>query len=258
MKVLSSILLSLYLILSVCLASEIQAEFSLPAGSSTLKEGDLVDGVLKVWPIESADLNEFNKLQNMTFFNSLSLIQIHSIEPSANNADLIEVKGLFLVKKSKDQSVTQINYKGQNISVQAPGLNITPLEKRAGDYFILDQSLSYSNLQKILLSLLAAALLFLGFWKRENLKSVIKKFKQDPTAVAIKNFNKKFLMATKREEFEEIYALRKDWLKLIKEQAPAYQEFFKVMDQHQYKKNWGAEEVSEVQNSFDVIRGSFK
>ena len=65
-------------------------------------------------------------------------------------------------------------------------------------------------------------------------------------------------MPRSREDFEEIYILRKEWLKLIKEQAPAYQDFFKTLNQYQYKKEWGSEELREVSDSFDVIRWSFK
>ncbi len=258
MKILSSLVLCFYFIFSTAIASEIKAELNIHSETAILKEGDLAEGVFRIWPIENADFNEFRKLQGMNFFNSLNLVQIHSIDTSVNNADVVEVKGLFLVKNEKKQTLNAINYKGQSIQLMAPPIKIMPLEKRSDDYFILDQSVSYSNIQKILMAIIAGTLIVLGFWKRGNIKQFLKKFRHDPTAIAIKRFNEKFLKASTREDFEEIYSLRNDWFKLVKIQASAYQEFFKVMNQHQYKKNWGTEELSEVQSSFDIIRGSFK
>jgi hypothetical protein len=238
-------------------AADLKAEFSL-GEISTLKEGDVVEGVLKVWPVENLDANEFKKLQNTLLFNSLQLVQINSIEASANNADVAEMKGSFIVRSSKYLSALPFNYKGQVIEVEAPHVKIIPLEKKSEDYFVLDQALSFSHYQIYILIAVLLIVGFIAFVKREKILAKLLELKKDPRAEAIKFFNSKFQNASTRVDYEEIYARKNEWLPLLKEQPSAYKEFFNVMNTHQYKPQWGSEEIQDVKSSFDIIRGSFK
>ncbi len=257
MKILSALLLCLLVSLSA-VAAELQAEFNFNSDVTKIKEGDLVEGTLKVWPIENVDPGEFKKLENTTLFNSLAVIQVHSVEPSANNADVTEVKALFLAKAAKEQSLSQINYKGQFVTVQAPGFKVEPLGNKSQDFYVEDQALSYSNAQKIILAILLVVIVLGAIWKREKIKEFIGRFSKNPVKLGRRKYNQIFSKAAKREDYEEIYAQRKEWLAFIEVKAPAYNEFFKIMNQHQYKRSWGKEELSDVQASFDIIRGSFK
>lgn len=254
-----SIFITIFLLLISfsALAAELKAEFSLGEITS-VKEGDIVEGVLKVWPIDNFDATEFTKLQNTLFFSSFQLVQIVSIEPSANNADVIELKGNYIVRASKYLTALQLNYKGQTINVEAPQVKVTPLEKKSEDYFILDQSLNLSHYQFAILIGILILLLVASAVKRKQVKAFILGFKKDPIAEARKRFNEKFQRAGTREDFEEIYARKNEWLPLLKEQPSAYKEFFTVMNEHQYKPEWRAEELKEVKSIFDIIRGSFK
>ncbi|MGZ3809984.1 MAG: hypothetical protein ACXVCE_18010, partial [Bacteriovorax sp.] len=190
------------------------------------------------------------------FVNSLLLAQIHSIETSPNNADVIEIKGLFVAKMGKPSF--PVVYKGQTVAIEDPGIGVTPLPQKAQDYFIMDQLTYQSMFAKILCIAVALAFLALVFLKRKAVWGFLTKYKNDPIASANKKFKGMFQRASSRSDFEEIYATRNEWLKHINEQAPAYNEFFKIMNQHQYKKDWGAPELNEVKESFDIIRGSFK
>lgn len=243
---------------SCSFAAELKADFTLSGEVSAVKEGDLVEATLKLWPIENIDAGEFYKLQNVLLFNSFQVIQLQSVEPSANNADVVEVKGTFIVRASKNMSAYVLNYKGQSVTVSPPMVKIIPLDKKAEDYFILDQSLSLSQYQLIVFFIVLLLIALAAFIKREKIMAVIKGLRKDPQAQAIKYFNDKFSRASTREEYEEIYAKKNDWIPLLKERPLVYKEFFDVMNQHQYKARWGSEELQEVKNIFDIIRGSFK
>lgn len=257
MKKISLLLFLVFFSLKV-LGAEIQAELQLTSTPAVLQEGDLVEAVLKIWPIENVDLNEFKQLESMILANALIITEVESIGPSFNNADVVEAKLLLIVKRSQENISSTLNYKGQLISVVVPPLKIKAADKDPEDYYVMDQGLIASDLFKGVVALVCFILMFLLFWKRKNIKSLIQKFKSNPVAIAAKKYKEMFLQATTRQDYEKIYALRVEWLQLIVVQAPAYKEFFSKMEQHQYKKSWNNEELSEVQNCFDVIRGSFK
>jgi hypothetical protein len=257
MKVLSLIITYLFL-MACAFSQEIQAELSLISPPPTLKEGDIVEGTLKIWPLENADLGEFKKLENMTFANALYTTEVESIEASANNADVVEAKLLFIVKRASENTQQQLSYKGRIVNIQTPSLKIAPPDKDPEDYYVLDQGLIYSNLGKTITTILLVLLSLTVFFKRKDLQRFVQKFKNDPIAKRKKKISDKFNMAIKREEYEEIYAIRREWLNLINEPSAAYEDFFKTMEQHQYKKKWSDEDLSEVKNSFEVIRRSFK
>lgn len=238
--------------------AEMQAELHLIAAPAVLKEGDLVEGILKVWPIENGDLGQFKQLENMVLANALFVIDVESIEVSANNADVVEAKLVLIVKRSQENSSLPLNYKGNLIPIRVQPLKIEISDKDPEDYYVMDQGLISHYRVKIIIVFILVILILLAIWKRSSLKNLAQKFKRDPLAMAIKKNNEIFLKASTRQEYEEVYVKRKDWLNLIKVQAPAYDEFFKMMEIHQYKRYWNAEELNEVKSSFDVIRGSFK
>jgi hypothetical protein len=257
MRILSILILFSFLC-ATGISAEIKAAFNLINETKILNEGDLVEGVLKVWPIENADLNEFRKLQNVLFFNNLLLLQLHSVEVSPNNADLVEIKGTFVVKPTKALSTFDINYKGQLITVPAIDIQIKALDQKGKTYFILDQSLNYSHSQIFIIFALVLFLLVFVYFKKDYLINKIKSLKLDPVAKMQKKYQNIFSIATNRRDYEEIYATRREWMALIKEPSPAYRDFFKTMNQHQYKKEWSPNDLNEVKESFLAIRGSFR
>jgi hypothetical protein len=258
MKILKTLCFLFVIVFSTNLFSEeLHSQVYLTQESSFVKEGDIVEGVLKIWPIDSADLNEFKTLVGKNLLGHLYVTEIESVAPSENNADVIEVKALFIVNDEKEDVLTQVPYKNQLIPIDPISFKIERLEKKTKDYYILDQSLFKSHLLVILIVIFVGVItIFLGIKRRAILK-FIKERKLDPIQVKRNSFNELFAKATTREDFEHLYLVRKEWLSLV-EIVPAYQDFFNVMNQHQYKKNWSNEDLIEVQSSFEIIRGSFK
>lgn len=256
MKILLALIISIMFSFTVY-SADIQADLTLISPPEILKEGDLLEGVLKIWPIENIELDQFQQLENMVIGDALVVTQIESAIVSPNNADVAEIKLQFIVKKMASVN-SSFNYKGQPVTINVPLLKLAPSEKMQEDYIILDQGLLNSQVLKLVLLSCAMLILVLAVVKRARIVIFLKKLKSDPVAIATKKYNSIFMKAESRADFEEIYALRKEWLKLVKVQAQAYTEFFKIMEQHQYKRDWLNGELSEVKSSFEIIRGSFK
>jgi hypothetical protein len=238
--------------------AEIQAELQLISAPATLKEGDLIESVLNVWPIENADLDEFKPLESMIFANALNVIKVESIGISANNADVVEAKMLLIVKRTQENSNSPLKYKDQVIQVQIPPLKIEATNQVAKDYYVMDQGTIRSYLGRTIAGAALIICIVLAALKRKSIKKLFQKFKADPTKATLKKYDELFSKASTRQDLEEIYALRKEWLNLVKVQAPAYRDFFRVMEQHQYKECWTNDEMDEVKSSFEVICRSFK
>lgn len=255
MKLLTSLFILVILPFQL-MAAELQGELNLVDAPSVLREGDLIEGVLKVWPIENADLIEFNRMENAVLDNTLVVINVESVAISENNADVIVAKLQLIVKKNSGNEPSSLDYKGQQISLQLPSLKIEDTGAKLQDYIILDQGMISSRIKLLMAGILLAGLFIFGFFKRNSIKDYLKRFKNDPVAIAIKKFNELFLRASTRQDYETIYAERKNWLTLCKLETQAHKEFFKTMEMHQYKRLWGDVELSDVKRSFDFIRRS--
>lgn len=259
MKNLLTLIILSFLFISISVnGAEIQAELNLTSAPEILQEGDLVEAILKVWPVENGELSEFRDLDNKMLGNALLVSDVESVGVSANNADVIEVKLLLIVKRSGENTSQTLIYKGQPVLIQIPPLKIEASDKDPEDYFVMDQGILRTHLNKIILGSVLLLLILIVIWKKNSLKNFFKKFKADPVAAEKKNFHELFQRASTRNEYERIYATKSGWMKLIVVQSESYKEFFATMEQHQYKKSWGSVELQEVKSAFDVIRGSFK
>ena len=56
--------------------------------------------------------------------------------------------------------------------------------------------------------------------------------------------------ASKRSDFEMIYKKRKEWMSLLNLSNPKIDDFFEVLNRHQYKKDWNDSDFSEVLESY--------
>jgi hypothetical protein len=230
---------------------EIKSQIRLIPESKEYHEGDIVELDLKIWPIESADLDEFKKIEGTTLYNALEVEQVTSVLNSENNADVVEIKATAIVVSSPDKSEGIVNYKNNKIKIFSPEFKFIPIQAKKEDFYILDQSSVGEKKNIILLisiMLIALAIIF-----------VVKKIKKpkDPK-IEIKNlFQNVFSNANERHEFEIIYSRKSEWMSLIAVETQQYKDFFKTMEIHQYKKHWSSEEFEEVKNSFEPIRRSF-
>lgn len=226
-----------------------------PTKATQVKEGDIVEATLRIWPLEQSSEEQLKKLEGQTFFQSLFLYKINIIAPSENNADVTEVTGSFIVRGPKITAGQTIEINNEIVSVLWKGPEIQSLASKNKDYFILNQSTVASMLWMIVAAV-AVAFAALAFVFRKRIAEFFKK-KKNKTNYTPDYFNQLFTNASGREDFERIYALKEYWLPLLKIQTPAHGDFFKVLNQHQYKKHWGSDEINETKTSFEMIRRSF-
>ncbi len=242
-----------FLFSSIAWSSSLEAEFEIDNKIKTLKEGDVVSATLRVWPIEDVDFAEFKKLQSTNLFDSFYLADVESIAPSINNSDVIELKGSFLVMGKINPSKLSINYHDQLVHVRFKEVLINQLDKKSNEFLVEDQDVdhNYATVSIIVLVLIIFSLLY---FKREKIKQLFKKKEKVDEKVT---FARLFLLAKSREDFETLYLQKEKWIKLLKEVTPAHHDFFKVLNEHQYKKEWSTAIKNEVEESFEQIRRSF-
>lgn len=253
MKTAYSLLAAIMIAFSSCLWA-MNAEI-VPTHSTPIKEGDIVEAILRIWPVEQPNEAQFRKLEGQTLFQSLMLFKINSIGTSENNADVTEIKATFIVRGQKLSTGQTIEVGSELVPVQWKGPAIQSLSDKGQNFVILNQSTVASMFWIIVgvIVLVTAAIIF-TFRKRllELFKRTAHKNELTPAY-----FNQLFTAASSREDFERIYSLKQHWVPLLKIQTPAHNDFFKVLNQHQYKKHWGSDELNETKTSFEMIRRSF-
>lgn len=252
MRYANSLLITLLLTLSFS-AWSMNAELS-PVSTSPIKEGDIIEAVLRVWPVEEANETQLRSLEGKNLFTSLYLFKINSIAPSINNADVIELNGTFIVKGPSISPSQFIDMGTEAVEVKWKGPAIQALTQKTKDFFVLNQS-TVSSYFWLIVGIILLVFILTAILFRKKIFGFLRK-NQKPEYTP-DYFNKLFTSAGSREDFERIYSLKNYWLPLLKVQTPAHNDFFKVLNQHQYKKHWGADEINETKTSFEMIRRSF-
>lgn len=233
-----------------------QASFDLINPSKSYKEGDIVEGVLRIWPIENFNQESVRKFEKTVFFNAFFLAEILSIEPSINNADVIEIKGIFVVKSAKIQRPFLIQYNEVPVQVSLDNVEIIELAQKSKDFYIMNQSMtfkSYLVIWIIIILILVVVILF----KKKYLIEIYTKYRYPQGKNIQAKYDEMFRLANKRADFERIYLEKEKWVPLLSVKTAAHMEFFKVLNQYQFKKEWTKEELQEVSSAFEIIRRSF-
>lgn len=238
-------------VFSVSFAAEIKTELQLLPEAQEYHEGDIVEIDLKIWPIENAELDEFKKIEGTSLFNALEVTQVNSVESSENNADVVIVKATAIIVRAPESPTANFQYKNNAISINSPQFKYIPLPSKQEDFYVLDQKILSSN--SVWLILLAVTGVGAGVYL------YLKKYrvKKDDKLAIKKAYQNLFSNAGERKDFETLYASRREWIPLLSAETNAHREFYKLMEQHQYKKEWAPEILMEIKLTFDIIRGSF-
>jgi hypothetical protein len=229
------------------------AEFILVEPKEGLKEGEVLEAVLRIWPVENNSGDELKKYLNQTLFGSFFLLDIESISPSINNADVIELRGTFAVSEKLDPEKLFVDFENEKIRVKYKEVLYFPHNKKPTHFEVLEQDLTGNYIKWIFLFITICIIFIVLYWKRNFMKSFFHKKIVEDEYRAIKEL---FLRASTRLEYEEIYKKRNLWMKKVVELTPAHTDFINIINEHQYKKEWSFFEKNEVEEAFSKIKRS--
>lgn len=233
-------------------AAVFNGEFSTPV--TTIKEGDVIEGTITIWPVESTDDKFAKGLEGKLLLNAYFLQQVASAGPSENNADAFEIKGIFIVRSTDAKSFQSLPLGNDAVDLKWDARKIDALKTKEKDFHIESQSVFKRNIWKIL-AVVSVILVICLVVFRKKIKNMFSR-KSKPVYTA-EYFDELFRAASTRADFENIYALKNVWLPLLKVQTSSHNDFFKIMNQHQYKKTWGVDETTDTKSAFENIRRSF-
>jgi hypothetical protein len=182
------------------------------------------------------------------------------MSPNENNVDVLEIDALVTLVKAFENNQLHIWSVGKfNIPIEITGPKVDPRVKAEKEPVIFALPVDGDN-QFIIITLgtLVVVCLFLSplVFKTVIRRIALAKEKKE-LATQISSWDKKFVHAASREDFEHIYQYREEWEKLLESKTANLNVFYQVLDKHQYKQNWEEFELTDTQNSFEPIRRIF-
>lgn len=255
------LLLSILFLFSLNIhAQEVNATLK-PYSEETLsiKEGDSFVAKFVVWPISFVEDGTFKtNYDNKKFLDFFHVSEVISEGFSENNSEAYEVQArLILTKFFNPQNILIWSFRGLNIPVKVMGLNPIPLQGRAQEFVVLNQEYSEAveSNWKTWLMMLACLGVIVGFFLRKRFLRLrkIADFEKRKTEWA-----NKFSQAESRSDYELLYSQRTEWESYIPVKTPEMLEFYNIINEHQYKKDWSDEIRREVSDTFDEIRTILK
>lgn len=222
----------------------------------TYKEGDILNARLQIWPVEDQDKKI--ELKAGTYIDEVFyLADVFSEKRSENNFDVVQVDLLLVlmkvptddklkIKLGDQEYLVDLQFKAEPTQIAQPQLIMYSQESEGFGLGFWVWNLIY---------IVGIAALF-GIYLLTRM--YLRKKRQDQEKEKIQNYwSTRFKTVEKREDFEIVYSRKKEWLRLVKLQTPPIVEFFRVMEDVQYKKQWNNEDEEVVKDTFENIRGIF-
>ena len=218
--------------------------------------GQLFEAVLRIWPHPSdADIQKYYDLKGHFLADYFYVVTVNRVEFSANNADVLEIFLTLILKEDWALASFLVwNYQGQRLPLTVRKFVVHKHVAAPQDFMILDQKLEQPfpwQYSWWLVGVLVFAALLL--WRH-------KKYSRGPkTEKQMRQYWRDlFLQVSQRSEYEKIGSERGQWLRLLPVQTPGVLNFLKVLEEHQYRREWNDEIYLEVKNSFDEIKEIFR
>ncbi len=246
MKLILILLFSLFI--NTIHAQTYESELELRKNQQEFKAGDIVEATLRIWPLESLNDEDKQRLIDQSFLGVFKILTAPNIHPSENNADILEIELRVLITGSTDKINNEIEVNGQKIKVTLKNIKITPLSLNEKSYVYADQSLINANMKIILIGFLAIIAIGYIIYRIKFKKIKKTQSTQNNLKILIEN-------AKERNDFEKIYSQREVFLRTNLQNGKVLDDFFSVLNKYQYKKEWTTQELNEVQESFQKIKG---
>ena len=246
-------------------------------GEVTIGEGEIFDAVITIRPPRDSDFRAqaFREIEGQTISDSLYIADVKEVrkmrslnddnDNDDNSRHAFQVSVMAVLRKALPSS-TLYNLKidGHNIVLKIKNINF---KKRGASetlgFVVYDQDGRLSFLNKrlyvfyIVSSLIFVSLSFLILYKKiiyNRKNNLLKKINNEKLSM----WSKKFLNARSRENFEEVYFKKDEWVGFVKDRKSLVDFFLSKINEHQYKEEWSSEELDEVENSFSKIKQILK
>jgi hypothetical protein len=239
---------------------EIKGEFQNRGEIAQVVEGEPFDAYIRIWPLQNEDLELIKtKLESNTFLDFFHIAKVYNIKYSENNEEVVEIYvKAILVNYYVPRQFYIWAYKSLTIPFEIQ--NLTPVKNPNGKNYIIQKqkvnpfetSSPYYKIIILLSIVLLMVAVFAGrvFYQKRNVKLKHKEIEL--------SWNELFSSAQSRNDFEQIYTKKDEWLEFIGGETPPILHFLTTINSIQYKKDWTEFEELQVRDAFDEIRSIFE
>ena len=201
--------------------------------------GDFVSGTLK---FDSKVSGQVSQLKGKKFLDTFYVSEVATKDSSEAEITLIPFGPI--------DSKKPLNWEG--IPVNLSALLLGPSSSEPKSFIILERAFNSSFFEDFWpWIIMGLALLLLGvlLWKIRKNKMFLKMLAigREKKIAFWKGI---ITEASNRSDFEMIYKTRKEWMSLLNLSNPKIDDFFEVLNRHQYKKDWNDGDFSEVLESY--------
>lgn len=245
MKILTVLALIIFSIISFASESVGKLTFE----NNLVKVGESNKAQLEIYPITKMVFEDLKTLENKTFLEYFKVAKVEALKQNENNPEIWTIDLELISLKEFSVYAPHIwSWKAINIPVEMTNdlriLNNFQNEKKI--IVLESKSIDQKNYTWIVvLGVFAFAVV---------ITIIISVKKRNARIIAQNKWKEIFNNINSREDYERVYSLRKEWLTKVPEDVPCVQEFFSVMNDCQYKKEWSDIEKHQVQNAFDELK----
>ncbi|RLA63590.1 MAG: hypothetical protein DRQ88_12245 [Epsilonproteobacteria bacterium] len=242
---------------TLAISEEISAELTYFGPNRPIKMGSFISAKLLLGPKGGKYLKELENNVGKNLINGFYLQEVINPQVLQGGNAFLEADLILIL-------ISPIDSGGKNIwKVGAKSIPFN-LKKFTGQqpdlnpksFIILGQPVKkewfYIQLGLALLALILLVMAY-ALWKRAKNKTILKEQKHRKKE-KLKFWKDLIINAQKRSHFENLYEQREVWLALLPSLGDKTSSFFMVVDKHQYKPEWTAEELEEVLSSMEDIR----
>lgn len=244
-----TILISLFMMVSsVVYSYETTGKLSFEDNSIAI--GEPKKATLEVYPITKMILEDLKQLENQSFIDYFKVTKVISLEQNENNPEVWKLSfELVLVKQINLNTPHIWSWKSLNIPIEfRSDLQVINDLENTNQILILDSETHSSQGSKLIIALLVLLALIIGALVYRELK---KRKLHKQQKVQWKNI---FANINERDDFERVYKAREVWIQKIPVDAPCVDQFFRVINSCQYKREWSDIELDQVRNAFDELK----
>lgn len=148
----------------------------------------------------------------------------------------------------------------KELELKVTGFHFATVKNPPKDYTIQDQSLGWKRFLKkeYLYTFLAILILFSYPLGKIGRKLYLKKKNARERRLKKEYWQSFFYSAQRREEFEEIGKRKNEWLGLLKTKPEECQQFFSILENHQYKKEVNESDLQDIKQALNGMKDVFQ